>query len=80
MNGILTRIDEAATVSGQSIDDVTEALRRFHAAASSGVGFTFVMHPQCWRALKAVRRKLRAKRRARARMRSRGYVAHGRRK
>jgi hypothetical protein len=38
-----------------------------------------VMRPEAWRALKPVKLKVRAKRRARARMRSRGYVAHGRR-
>lgn len=39
-----------------------------------------IMRPGAWRALKAVRAKMKAKRRARARMRSRGFVAHGRHK
>jgi gamma-glutamyl-gamma-aminobutyrate hydrolase PuuD len=75
----LTRIEEAAAVSGRSMDGVIEALQRFREAASADVAGV-IMHPRCWRSLKAVREKLRAKRRARARMRSRGYVAHGQRR
>jgi hypothetical protein len=37
-----------------------------------------VMHPSAWRGVKRIMLKNRAKRRARVRMRSRGYVAHGR--
>jgi hypothetical protein len=45
------------------------------ACTASGV----VMRPEAWESIRRIGRKNKAKRRARARMRARGFVAHGRR-
>lgn len=51
--------------------------------ASSGHSYGFrvtgvIMHPSAWRGVKRIMLKNKAKRRAKVRMRSRGYAAHGR--
>lgn len=77
------RLEKAAVVGVEESVVLTESdWRAIRDALKVGTdpGSFVILHPSVWRALKAVRQKHKAKRRTRARMRSRGYVAHGRHK